>query len=166
MINDPNTHLFKEKLRMTDWLQITQYEDTKQCYDEFHEILHSHFESCFPVKKIKIIKMKPRPIWNKADIKNIKHKLETAEIIMRVKKDENSTELYKHLKNAFKESIESSVREQDAKYPKKATNKSKAIWEVINSKIKHNSTKDENKSTLSPEDLNKFFLNLENKFHS
>ncbi|KAL3269653.1 hypothetical protein HHI36_008716 [Cryptolaemus montrouzieri] len=92
--------------------------------------------------------MKPRPIWNNAEIKNIKHKLEAAEIIMRVKKDENSTELYKHLKNAFRESIESSVREQDSKYLKKATNKSKAIWEVINSKIKHNSTKDENKREL------------------
>ncbi|KAL3267368.1 hypothetical protein HHI36_011499, partial [Cryptolaemus montrouzieri] len=44
MINDPNNHLFKEKLRMTDWLQITQYEDAEQCYDEFHEILHSHCE--------------------------------------------------------------------------------------------------------------------------
>ncbi|KAL3285866.1 hypothetical protein HHI36_000387 [Cryptolaemus montrouzieri] len=93
-------------------------------------------------------------------IKNIKHKLEAAEIIMRVKKDDNSTELYKHLKNVFKESIESSVREQDAKYLKKATNKSKAIWEVIISKIKHNSTKDENKSTLSPDDLNEFLLNI------
>ncbi|KAL3270218.1 hypothetical protein HHI36_009274 [Cryptolaemus montrouzieri] len=102
MINDPNTHLFKEKLRMTDWLQTTQYEDAEQCYDEFHEILHSHFESCFPVKKIKINKMKPRPTWNNAEIKDIKHKLEAAEIIMGVKKDENSTELYKHLKNAFK----------------------------------------------------------------
>ncbi|KAL3283124.1 hypothetical protein HHI36_006280, partial [Cryptolaemus montrouzieri] len=146
--------LHTEKLRMTDWLQITQYEDAEQCYDEFHEILHSHFESCFPVKEIKINKMKPRPIWNNAEIKNIKHKLEAAEIIMRVKKDENSTELYKHLKNAFKESIESSVREQDAKYLKKATNKSKAIWEVINSKVKYNSTKDENKSILAPEDSN------------
>ncbi|KAL3272476.1 hypothetical protein HHI36_013956 [Cryptolaemus montrouzieri] len=96
------------------------------------------------------------PIWNNAEIKNIKHKLEAAEIIIRVEKDENSTELYKYFKNAFKKSIESSVREQDAKYLKKATNKSKVIWEVINSKIKHNSTKDENKSTLSPDDLNEF----------
>ncbi|KAL3281862.1 hypothetical protein HHI36_005067 [Cryptolaemus montrouzieri] len=32
MINDPNTHLFKEKLRMSDWLQITQYEDAEQCF--------------------------------------------------------------------------------------------------------------------------------------
>ncbi|KAL3272774.1 hypothetical protein HHI36_014235 [Cryptolaemus montrouzieri] len=110
--------------------------------------------------------MKPRPIWNNAEIKNMKHKLEAAEIIMRVKKDENSTELYKHFKNAFKESIESSVREQDVKYPKKATNKSKTIWEVINSKTKHISTKKENKSTLSPEDLNEFLLNIGKKFHS
>ncbi|KAL3278206.1 hypothetical protein HHI36_013545, partial [Cryptolaemus montrouzieri] len=71
--------------------------------------------------------MKPRSIWKNVEIKNIKHKLEAAEIIMRVKKDENSTEKYKHLKNAFKECIESSVREQGAKYLKKATNKSKAI---------------------------------------
>ncbi|KAL3265478.1 hypothetical protein HHI36_009682 [Cryptolaemus montrouzieri] len=104
--------------------------------------------------------MKPRPFWNNAEIKNIKQKLEAAQIIMRVKKDENSTELYKHLKNEFKESIESSVREQDVKYLKKATNKSKAFWEVINSKIKQNSTKDENESTLSPEDLIEFFLNI------
>ncbi|KAL3290221.1 hypothetical protein HHI36_023580 [Cryptolaemus montrouzieri] len=110
--------------------------------------------------------MKPRPIWNNAEIKNIKHKLEAAEIIMRVKKDENSTELYKYLKNAFKESIVSSVREQDAKYLKKARNESKAIGEVINPKITHNSRKDENKSTLSPEDLNEFFLNIGKKFHS
>ncbi|KAL3277303.1 hypothetical protein HHI36_012654 [Cryptolaemus montrouzieri] len=95
MINDSKTHLFKEELRMTDWQQITQYEDAEQCYNEFHEILHSHFESCFPVKKIEINKMKLRPIWNNAEIKNVKHKLEEAEIIMRVKKDENSTELYK-----------------------------------------------------------------------
>ncbi|KAL3277484.1 hypothetical protein HHI36_012830 [Cryptolaemus montrouzieri] len=107
--------------------------------------------------------MKPRPIRNNADIKNIKHKLEEAEIIRKVEKGENSIEFHKDLKNAFKESIESSVREQDAKYLKKATNKSKPTWKVINSKIKHNSTKDENKSTLSPEDLNEFFLNIGRK---
>ncbi|KAL3269097.1 hypothetical protein HHI36_008179, partial [Cryptolaemus montrouzieri] len=61
--NDPTYHLFKEKIRMTDWPQITQYEDAEQCYDEFYE--------------------KPRPIWNNAEIKNIKDKLEAAEIIMR-----------------------------------------------------------------------------------
>lgn len=160
IMNKENTRIFRERLENTDWSFIHN-DSVHDSYRKFHVAIMNVYNDCFPEKKMTIRKSRPRRCWENAELTELKKKVDAAQTIYEVKRDEDSKRLYMELKKQFKVLITNVIRNEDKKLIDEAENKSQAIWRVINSKLK---TKESAKSeTLTEEDFNFYFSKVADK---
>lgn len=134
--------------------------DAESSYNLFHEGLMGCFQLAFPEIK-KIINKNRKYCGCSEESKRIRDAMDAAQTIYKVKRDQASKELVDALKLKLKESYMRSKQSTNSRYVTSASNKTRAIWEVIKREVGRNTQKVQNwDSHLSANELNSYFSGI------
>lgn len=159
-INEINTHLFKQKISTTNWDEIIGNKSAQEAFSDFHYQLKAMFDDIFPVT-VKQIQINAKKLnWYTEELKEMKNKLDALNTIYEVRRDDKSLNAYKKYKKQYIEKINDTKRISNAKHIEGASNKTKAIWDVIKAETKTEKINKENESLLTADELNQFFQNV------
>ncbi|XP_045474969.1 uncharacterized protein LOC123680892 [Harmonia axyridis] len=161
IINENNTYHFRERLKNVDWEFIKNMSAPLSC-NGFHKAVTDTFNQCFPEKRIKIRSVPPKKYWERPEIIELKKKVDAAHTIFSVERNENTEKLYTKLKHQLTQLIESTIKTENTQILNESSNKNRAIWKFINSKIK-GKTKTNNAKLLSEEDFSVYFSTIAEK---
>ncbi|KAL3283186.1 hypothetical protein HHI36_006338, partial [Cryptolaemus montrouzieri] len=142
-INVIGTCLFIDKLKSERWECLLE-RNVQIAFDGFQRRLLYISDQCFLEKRIKI-GPKNKPKIDATEILTLQNQLEAAQTIASVRKDERPMNLLKFLKHKLKKEIQKQIKYVDTQKMSLSENKSKAIWEIIKSRI---NTKYNSKDTL------------------
>lgn len=157
-INEENTYLFIDSLREVDW-NIISHMDAEAAYQVFHETVVECFKSCFPLKRKKVSRVKRTKLVRSPDLERLKNQVDAARTIFLVRRDDVSKEVYKRLKEAYKNSVDDAVRSDYLEQIRISKQVSKTTWKVI--KLNTDAPVGaEDGSSLAANEMNKFFSDV------
>lgn len=160
IISENNISLFRKRLESTDWGFI-KMDSLAASYKRFHETTTGLFNQCFPKGKFRVSRKK---FWDSPGVVELKRKVDAAHTIFMVKRNDNSKRLYMRLKQELKQLISMTVKNRNIQIVNESENKNRAIWKIINSKIK--SRKENiNQTRLSADNFNEYFSTIVNKLN-
>ncbi|XP_044766826.1 uncharacterized protein LOC123322842 [Coccinella septempunctata] len=152
-----NTHRFIEGIRSINWRLIWN-ENAGVQYSNFHDTLTGLFNSSFPEKKVKVGQRK-KYICHR-NLKNLKRRVEAAQTIAEVRKDEPSYALYNTLKTTLKKEIQKTVKSKHSKRIINAENKFKAMWNLIREETGKQRKCQVVSHTKAAEEVNDYFISV------
>lgn len=160
--NATKTHHFLECIGVEDWTKT--YSDSAIVqFTEFHDRLLDIFRSCFPEKKV-IVNKKKKKYSVSQEITTIKDRLEAADTIAKVKKDQASEELCKVLRRSLRMKIRETVKKKNADKLSISNNRYQTMWQLIREETnKNGSARTEN--NLTADDLNRYLVSVGTKFN-
>lgn len=152
-----NTQRFIEGIRSINWRLIWN-ENAGVQYSNFHDTLAGLFNSSFPEKKVKVGQRK-KYICHR-NLKNLKRRVEAAQTIAEVRKDEPSYALYNTLKTTLKKEIQKTVKSKHSKRIINAENKFKAVWNLISEETGKQRKCQVVSHTTTAEEVNDYFISV------
>lgn len=163
-------HLGKES-----WNNIYNAVTPEEGFTNFINILNYYHDICFPFIKIKN-KVNIKNGWVTRGIKISSQKLKLLHQIKAQTNDPNDIIFYNKYKNIYKKVIIEAKKMYNDSFFSKSTNKSKAVWSIINNNLNHKKPKNEineikinnNLETdpyLIAQHLNKYFIDLPAKLN-
>ena len=172
-ITDMNLKKFKETLLNVDWSNVISYNDPNTAYNEFLKVFLLHYETFFPMKKIKIKSKNLASPWiTKGIIKSSKRKQKLYEKFLKRKtpRNENNYKNYKRLFETIKHKSKTNYfKERLNKYQSNIKKTWDVIKEVIGSSKSNsqalpkrlivNNVEVLDKKTIA-EHFNKYFVNV------
>ncbi|KAL3266321.1 hypothetical protein HHI36_010499 [Cryptolaemus montrouzieri] len=114
---------------IVNWKSLIVPRKAKNSFSNFHETILEHFNTIFPEKR-QLFDPKKSKVRNYPVINSLKSKLDAAHTIWRVRNDDPCLQLYRKLKNRYKNAIDQEVKPTNHSYIANHTNKSRAIWQV------------------------------------
>lgn len=133
--------------------------DAEAAYQGFHETVVECFKSCFPLRKRKVSRVKRTKLVRNPDLERLKNQVDAARTIFLVRGDDVSKEVYRRLKEAYKNSVDSAVRSDYLEQIRMSKQVSKTTWRVI--KLNTDAPVSAEKgSSLAANDMNKFFSDV------
>ncbi|XP_045475290.1 uncharacterized protein LOC123681119 [Harmonia axyridis] len=137
LFKEENIQQIKQELSKIDWENFLASKDAKVGFTEFHNYFMSILDKWAPVKERVLLQCNQKnKIFKTRRIQEMKNKLDALQVIMSVKKDQESQTIYKKYKDIFNKEVENTLRENNKNLIEKANNKSKAMWNIIKNKKK------------------------------
>jgi hypothetical protein len=133
--NKTNIDKFHENLRNIVWSDIPGYNDPQYAYSVFLDKFTNTYNSCFPLKKIKISKHKSRKPWvSKGLLKSIKRKNKLYRKYMNQPCNSNENN-YKTFKNKLNHLLRIAKRMYYEKQLERVKTNTKNTWKILNEVI-------------------------------
>lgn len=160
-----NIDLFKFRLGQINWNTHLDQKPADKCFSIFHEYFMKQFNECFPERERKLSKPhtnKTKNTWITEKIKKMQNILQALGTIAKVRKDNESFQVYKKYKQIYSKEIEKTRKDKNADIISKASNKQKAIWKIINDELGNTKKKEKSvqESSITADQLNNFFSSI------
>jgi len=170
-----NNQHFSNDLVAEGWSDVFQSNEINSACGYFLETVTKHFKNSFPLKRFRN-KKDPlenlhNSIHNDSDVREHKNKLNAMKVIYDHSRQPETLRLYNEIKNSYEKLLINKKRQLNKTHifnsGSDSVRKSKAIWNVINLETgRSRSQIKANKSSLSPDNFNKFFTTVATKILS
>ena len=140
-MSNANLQKFRDTLQSTDWLSVTDTVSAQEKYTKFSKIYSETYDSCFPVKKHSNKKDRDSKPWMLpwlAEACKRKNKAHTTFIKLPTSKNKGT---YQKLKKFTTKHIKKAKFKYYANYFAKYTNDGRKQWQMINTLLNRNKTK-------------------------
>lgn len=159
-ITSNNINLCINALKNTDWSALFFNLDTDNTFNKFLETFLDIFEQHFPVKTKTCHNRNKNKSWFNNELKHHRDILNLITNFNKQNPHYNLTETIKIQKTLYKSKINKAKTTFFSNKIVNNTNKPKVIWDII--AASQNKTKSSPSHTISPDDFNKFFVNISN----
>lgn len=135
IFNHKTMRLFKTRLQTQNWESVCHTDNANQAYNNFHHIIQRALDDTCPITKIRNKKNKKRVYWDDecATLKSLYIKALDKELCSGRPEDKVETA---SRKKAYDQKLKLLRRKQTTNFIHEADNKSKALWQIINSERK------------------------------
>lgn len=167
-INEHNIRTFKYYLNKETWNDVLKSDNVNNCFLEFLNILNFYISISFVTKNNRpknnsrpIIK---KPVWFGEELHRLKNRLDF--LYHLANSDCKYKEMYKNNKKIYKMKVREAKKLSIASYIGNSSNKTKALWSIVNNNNNNGKSKALGNvdSSLSPNDFNKFYVNIASDF--
>jgi Reverse transcriptase (RNA-dependent DNA polymerase) len=136
IFSDKNVNKFKQKLKSESWSEIYENQDVNVCFSNFHTKLKTYFNECFPLISVKNSKTKNNKHENfmTEGLKVSQKKVRILKKLQKMYPHIWSKEYTKKYKYIYFKLIRLAYKNRNTYIIKNATNKSEAMWKLVNKK--------------------------------
>lgn len=150
--------LLKQKLDSNNWLNFFESKNANEAYTAFQNLLENLLDEYIPLQ-ISKNHDKNRIKWVDKELVEMRKQLEALDIIKRVRKEDSEAKrAYNSFKIIYNDKIEEVRKKKNENIISQATNKQKAIANLIKRECKSSNTHTTNK--LTADEFNSYFANV------
>lgn len=135
-INEKTLEILIRNLENQNWFEVLNIAEPERSFGSFLQVINECFLEACPETRVKI-RNKHKVDWYTKKLKNMRQILDTLTTIVKTQRRPEIEKYYKILKKEYRREITKTRRNANIKYLQKATNKQKAIFELIQNEKKH-----------------------------
>lgn len=164
IINEKTLEVLTRNLENQNWVEVLNIDEPEKSFSSFLKVINERYLEACPETKIKM-RNKHKVNWYTKKLKNMRKMLDTLATIVKTQRRPEMEKYYKLLRKEYRREIVETRRNANIKHLQKATNKQKAIFELIHNE-KKTSKRINTTTTLTADEINDYLVNIGNNIVS